>query len=343
VRLAQWLITLLFAFFLIQVGGSLLADMPSLTTAPQRQTFLHTPSIAALEASLQPLQAEQRDLQERLNELRGRQDLARQAYESDKASFDTWRSTRSATGQEGQNSEVIARARQLDNQLQLQRQLRGEQRALEQRLSGVRARTTPIEGQLAARKDQAERRYQQARERAEWVVFGLRLVLVGPLLAVALWQFRRYRQSEQWPFVWGILIFGLFTFFVELVPYLPSFGGYIRYGVGALLTVVAGRALIRWLRAYLWRKQREQTAPPEERQRGIRDEKALQTLGRNQCPSCERRLTSHTSAPDGALPNFCMHCGLTLQLDCPRCQCHHLAFFPFCPSCGLARGNAPSG
>lgn len=334
--MAQWLIALFFAFFLIRVGGSLLADLPSLTTAPQREPFLQSPPIAALEARLQPLEAERQTVEERLSGLRQRQDLARQAYESDKASFDNWRSARSATEQEAQNPEVIARARQLDNQLLLQQRLRGDSQALERQRDGLRAKAQPIERQLAQLRNAGERRFQQARQRAELLVFGLRLLLVGPMLALALWQFRRYRRSEQWPFVYGILIFGLFLFFFELVPYLPTFGAYIRYGVGALLTVVAGRALIRWLQDYLRRKQEEQTAPQEERQRQIRYEKALQALGQSQCPSCERRL----SVKDGTLPNFCMHCGLVLQVDCPRCQNHHLSFFPFCPSCGLGQGMA---
>jgi hypothetical protein len=333
VRLAQWLIALLFAFFLIRVGGALLADLPALSPPPQLDSFLQTPSITALEARLQPLQAERQGLEGRLNGLRQRQEVARQAYESDKASFDNWRSARSATAQTSQNPEVIARARQLDYQLQLQQRLGEERRGLERQLGATQATMAPFEARLAQLRAEGERLFQRARERTELRVFGLRLLLVGPLLAASLWQFRRYRGTEQWPFVWGFLLFGLFSFFFELVPYLPSFGAYIRYGVGALLTVVAGRALIRWLQDDLRRKRQEQAAPQEQRQREIRYEKALRSLDQSQCPSCERRLP----AKDGDLPDFCMHCGLELRVDCPRCQFHHLSFFPYCPSCGLRR------
>jgi hypothetical protein len=80
------------------------------------------------------------------------------------------------------------------------------------------------------------------------------------------------------------------------------------------------------------RKQAEQAAPQQERQSQIRYETALQTLGRSQCLSCERSL----SRSDGQLPNFCMHWGLQIHCDCPRCNHHHLSFFPYCPACGLA-------
>lgn len=325
VRLGQWLIALLFAYFLIQVGGSLIADLPLLSRRPPQERLLDTARVGQLERQLKPLQQRRDQLQGEIERLSERQQLAGQATAREQTSFDNWRAARSATEQVQQNPEVIARARQLDGLLQQEQQLRAQRSRLEADLQQAQS-------ELAAPQQQLEQLRNQARQRAELLAFGIRLLFVGPVLALALWQFRRYRGSDQWPFVWGFLLFGLFAFFVELVPYLPSFGAYIRYGVGALLTLLVGRSLIRWLNAYLLRKQQEQAAPQQQRQRQIRYEKALQALGRHQCPSCERSLPRQ----EGALPNYCMHCGLQLQRHCGGCGSQHLACFPYCPSCGLA-------
>ncbi|MFO7630695.1 MAG: hypothetical protein R6W06_14515 [Prochlorococcaceae cyanobacterium] len=337
VRSFQWLIALLFAYFLIQVGGALIADLPLLSSQPRLEQYLDQPRISALEARLRPLQARQQMLGEQAGRLRDRQQQAGEAYARAKAGFDNWRSTRSATQQSDQNPEVIARARQLDELLRQQQQLSGEQAAINAQLQQVWTSQAPPQQQLEQLRREADGRWRQAVQRAELRAFGIRLLFVGPLLALALWQFRRFRLSDQWPFVWGVLLFALFAFFVELVPYLPSFGAYIRYGVGALLTFLVGRALIRWLNDYLARKQLEQAAPQEQRQHSIRYEKALQALGRSQCPSCERNLPRR----DGELPDYCMHCGLNLQHNCRQCGFHHYACFPYCSSCGTAAEPQP--
>jgi predicted RNA-binding Zn-ribbon protein involved in translation (DUF1610 family) len=114
------------------------------------------------------------------------------------------------------------------------------------------------------------------------------------------------RGTDQWPFVRGFLLFGLFAFFFELVPYLPASGPTSATALARCLPSLAA-------------------AHQQERQRQIRYEGALQALGRNQCPSCERSLTRS----EGQLPNFCMHCGLQIQRDCTRCNHHHLSFFPY--------------
>jgi len=336
IRIGQWLIALLFAYFLIQVGSSLIADLPLLAKAPQLEQFVDRSRLEPLHAELKPLTQARDDLQGRLEGVRQKEEEAREAYATDKASFENWRSARSATEQSGQNPEVIARVRQLDTQLDQQRQLSAERQGLERQLRDLQSRIGGPQRQVDQLQAEAQTRWERARRGAEGRAFGLRLLFVAPLLALAIWQFRRFRGTDQWPFVWGFLLFGLFAFFFELVPYLPSFGAYIRYGVGALLTFLGGRALIRWLNAYLLRKQAEQAAPQLERQSQIRYESALQALGRNQCPSCERSL----SRGDGKLPNFCMHCGLQIQHDCPRCEHHHLSFFPYCPACGLVAPTA---
>jgi len=339
VRAGQWAIAVLFAWFLIQVGSSLIADLPLLSRAPQASQFRQEAALQAVKAKIEPLQEQNRQLQDQLRDLKERRGVAQENLQRERQSFETWRATRAVTAQSDQNPEVLQRARQVDAQLEVERSLGEEQRQLEQRQQALEQRIAPLEEQRAAVERRFEQAYEAARNRHEWVAFLIRLAFVLPVLWLALRLFRRHSGGEQWPFAWGFLLFALYAFFIELVPYLPSFGAYIRYGMGALLTYLGGRSLMRWLRAYLRRKQAEQQAPQEERLRQIRYEKALQSLAHRQCPSCERFL-SNGEAP---LPDFCMHCGLRIQTHCRACDHHHPAFYPFCSACGAATegGEAP--
>ena len=330
VRAGQWAIAVLFAWFLIQVGASLIADLPLLSLAPQPSQFRQESALRGVQSRLAPLQEQEQQLQDQLADLTRRRGVAQENLRRDRQSFETWRAARAVTAQSDQNPEVLQRARQLDVLLEQERNLGEEQRLLEQRQEVLKKRIAPLEEQRAAVELRFAQAYEAARSRHEWVAFLIRLGFVLPVLVLSLRLFRRHRGGEQWPFVWGFLLFALFAFFVELVPYLPSFGAYIRYGIGALLTYLGGRSLMRWLRAYLQRKQSEQQAPQQERLQQIRYEKALQSLARRQCPGCERFLCSG----DAPLPDYCMHCGLRIQTHCGRCDHHHPAFYPYCPACG---------
>jgi predicted RNA-binding Zn-ribbon protein involved in translation (DUF1610 family) len=170
-----------------------------------------------------------------------------------------------------------------------------------------------------------------AAQQLELRVFGYRLLLTLPLLGAAGWLFAKKRQSTWWPFVWGFIYFALFAFFVELVPYLPSYGGYVRYAVGIVVTVLVGRQAIIGLNRYLERQKQAEAMPDLERRKELGYDTALARLAKKVCPGCERPVDLANTAID-----YCPHCGICLFDHCEQCAARKSAFSRFCHACGAA-------
>jgi thiol:disulfide interchange protein len=149
------------------------------------------------------------------------------------------------------------------------------------------------------------------------------------LLGIAFWLFKRKRQTKYWPFVWGFIFFALFAFFVELVPYLPSYGGYIRYIVGIILTTVIGRQAILSLNQYLEKQKLAESQPETQRREELSYDTAIARLSKNACPGCERVVDLKDVTND-----FCPHCGIGLHDYCVKCNGRKSAFAKFCQRCG---------
>jgi predicted RNA-binding Zn-ribbon protein involved in translation (DUF1610 family) len=330
--LAMWIVSLVFASFLIGLGGTIIGDLPRVERPLTIEQFADQTALQRARTEIRRLREIEGDLVNREAQASLQVAAANNAYQSARSAYSNWISTRNATTDPRQDEEVIQRTRQLD---QLQAGAREAQVALEKierDLLDTRqtlAANEKIERDLITG---ASKAYESAGFRQEFRVFAWRLALTLPLLVVAWWFVMKKRRSEYWMLLRGFVMFALFTFFVELVPYLPSYGGYVRYAVGIVMTAVAGHYLLRGMRAYLARRRQVEQQTEAERRRALAPEEALKKMTANVCPACERALMTSGDV----VPDYCVHCGLKLFDRCSSCEIRRNVFFPFCPKCGTA-------
>jgi hypothetical protein len=289
------------------------------------------------------LDATERELKSQHDALATKADVAKVAYDRAAKEYDqtrdivrNWVATRAVTGDRTQDPDILARTRKLDvlqaTAMRLQQQRDGiadEQRALE-------VRKAQWDKQVAEEKEATKKRFFEGYDRYELKMFGLRLALTLPILLAATWLFIRYRRARYWPFVHGFGWFALSAFFVELVPYLPEFGGYVRVLVGITLTVFAGVYMLSAFQRYAERKRVELRRSPSERAGEVGYDKAMRAFEKKLCPSCDK-----PSSPGGDGTTFCVHCGLKLFNLC-GCGGRNFFYFPHCQQCGTAQKIEPA-
>ena len=328
-RRGLWLIAVLFAVFLIGLGGLVVDRLPGVAPAPTLDSFVDRAQADRADAAIKQAETQLEDVQSQLETARLQLKARSTAYRSARESFNDWVATRTATAQASQDAELVARTRALDSLKAAQRDAQTQVDALEaKQLEAQRGLQSARATRYALNADAGERLAAIQRSQA-LKVFGIRLALTLPLLAVAGWLFARQRKSTWWPFVWGFIFFALFAFFVELVPYLPDYGGYVRYLVGIVLTILVGRYAIVSLQRYLAKQKAEEQLPDEERRKTLSYDLAQARLAKSVCPGCERPVK--LDDPDR---DFCVHCGICLFDRCGACRTRKNAFAHFCHHCG---------
>jgi hypothetical protein len=335
--LAMWVVSLVFAGFLIGLGGRLVADLPGGPPPVTLDDFVPDGLVAATTRTTDSLWRLAGRVESARDSAALVRDAAQNALAAAQTAYEAWLRTRRTITDSARDPEVLARTRTIDS---IAAEIGATGRVVDSleslRFALLSERDRADEALNDARRD-AEAAYEKARFAQELRVFGVRLALTLPLLAIAWWLVQRKRRSQYWPLARGFVLFALFAFFVELVPYLPSYGGYVRYGVGVLLSGAVGVSVIRGMQRYLARRQAEAARTEPERRRALGHEEALRRMGAALCPGCERPIAKDAGAPT----NFCVHCGLRLYDTCGGCGLRKNAFFPFCPACGTNAETPP--
>ena len=334
--LGMWLISAAFAGFLIGLGGKIVGDLPKLDAAVSQEQFADRTALEAARKEIRNLERSTGEGDEKLARANLERDAASNAYDSARTAYGNWIAARKATTDPQQDPEVIKRTHELDELQSTLRQTQARIEGLEQEQLRLRQSLGEQQSREAEVMGAAQSAWRSATLARELRVFGTRLALTLPLLVIAGWLVVKKRKSEYWPLLRGFVLFAVFAFFVELVPYLPSYGGYVRFGVGIIATAVAGHYAIRAMRRYLEQRRALEQQTEVERRSTLSTDESLKKMAASVCPGCERAILTTGEVK----PDFCVHCGLKLFEHCRRCETRKNAFFRYCPQCGEAGAPA---
>lgn len=326
-----WLVAFVFAGFLIGLGGKVVDNMWRVEPPAQFDSFIDPVRGPAVRTAAAEADAHRIAATEKLAQARQRHAVAESNTRTAQQTFDNWLSTRRATARPDQDPELIARTRELDVLKAAERGALAAVEAQQQALLDATQARDRASAEWSRLVEPAREAAVKAGKAQELRVFLYRLAMTLPLLLAAAWLFAKKSHGQYWPFVWGFIFFALFAFFVELVPYLPSYGGYVRYGVGIVLTAVIGRYAIVSLARYLERQKASEALPEVKRRETLRYDSAMARLEKGVCPGCERAVDLKDAKLD-----FCPHCGIGLFDRCGHCTARKSAFARFCFACGTA-------
>ncbi|MGZ3691701.1 MAG: serine endopeptidase, partial [Pseudobdellovibrio sp.] len=221
-----WLIAFIFGGFLIGLGSLIVADLPHVQKQPLLEDFVDRKPYNELKAVIAKKEAAIEAVRKVQDKEEAKLYTLQDNYNKSKESFDNWVATRGATEDKNQNPEVIKRTKSLEDELNAMKAQEEVTQKKRDEVDRLTEELEPTRKQLEDIEHTGNEKMDQVVHHNQIQVFLYRLLLTLPLLLIAVWLFAKKRKTKHWPFIWGFIFFALFTFFVELVPYLPSYGGY---------------------------------------------------------------------------------------------------------------------
>jgi predicted RNA-binding Zn-ribbon protein involved in translation (DUF1610 family) len=349
-RLVYYAISLILCSFLILLSNQFIGDLDTATDQPKVETFLNAAAVANLKQREISLATEIQALRDKNTLVERTMLTAQQNYTNEKQSFENWLKTRKTLGSPDKDKEVVSRATRLDEFYKVEQDWRAQLATRQDAIDAKERQQAQVQEQQERENGLADKMYEVAMKRHDLKVFLLRLLFVGPVLGLGIFFFIRYRRHQFWPLFLGFTLFSLYAFFFGLVPYLPSYGGYVRSVVGIALSVGLGYYAIKTIRAYLDRKQQELQVSSQERAQNVQLEVAEKALENHYCPSCGKDFilkkwefpSPAASEANRLVTDFCRHCGLELFSNCRNCGSKNFRHMPFCATCGARPSAAPA-
>lgn len=347
----QYMISILLAAFLIGLANRIIWDMDERDDRPVLSSYEFETEIHKYRRLKDAVQDSIFEISRLKDNLQLNLDLAQTTLRQERASFKSWTSTRTATQLSDIDSELRTRNRTMDS-------INKAIQSYEKEKTGYTTTVKDLSFQMSEHQKAVDREmleasilYTAAVRSYELSVFLKRLLFVLPVLALGIWMLVKKRKHTYWALFRGFVFFSFYAFFVGLLPYLPTYGGYVRYSIGILLSIFLGIYAIRSLQDFIKRKKEELKKSTQERSKQIKLEVAEKALESHMCPSCgkdylinEIHQSGGKKGTGGTLKatTYCRHCGLQLFADCKTCETKNYAHLPHCYSCGdymTVRGN----
>lgn len=347
------IISIVLAVLLISLSYRIMYDMDSAITSPEYSDYF---SDEQERVFLKPANELDKEYENTVKSERNLQliiETAEKQKADEQESFENWNKARGTLGSPSHDKEVISRLKRIDELQAIVQSWTQKRDSLYETRSSISAKREVIYNDLAKAKDQAADLYSADMKYYSLKVFGIRLLFVSPILILGIYFFIKKRKTKFSPLYMGFSLFAVYTFFFGLVPYLPSFGGYIRYTVGIVLTLGLGYYAIKQLFAYQEKRKLEMKQSVQERVKLMQGEIASKSFENHVCPSCGKDfIIKGWEVLDSAAPaltarpampsNFCRYCGFQIVKKCSKCHQDNYAHLPFCVNCGDSLSSTTS-
>lgn len=343
-KFINYTIAIVLCIFLVMLSAKIIDDVDEWEEMPRVEQFENKQLFDEQEAKIDKINKQVAGKREKRASIANTLNVARSNYRNAKESFDNWLKARKTVGSPKEDKAVLRRAAKLDEFYKTEQEWRAEMVAIDKAINELE------KGKVSIRKiiDEEQKRAYEEREEAvrayNLKVFLIRLLFILPILLLGIFFSIKFRKHKYWPLFLGFVLFAVYSFFFGLVPYLPSYGGYVRYAVGIILSVGLGIYVINRIRAFIQRKKEELKVSTTERAKKVQTETAEKALDNHMCPSCGKDFIvkkwdksagkKKEQEHFGYVTNFCRFCGLELFKKCNSCGTENFAHLPYCSSCG---------